>query len=93
METPNTQNKQKLNFENSQYLIETLPDEAKRLVNALRTADVQSKMYKDTLDLISISKTKIKTALEESDAKIFAILGAGDIGLEIKKLNLKKIGL
>ena len=59
METPNTQNKQKLNFENSQYLIETLPDEAKRLVNALRTADVQSKMYKDTLDLISISKTKI----------------------------------
>ena len=39
-----------------------------------------------------ISKTKIKTALEESDAKIFAILGAGDIGLEIKKLNLKKIG-
>ena len=59
METPNTQNKQKLNFENTQYLIETLPDEAKRLVNALRTADVQSKMYKDTLDLISISKTKM----------------------------------
>ena len=59
METPNTQNKQKLNFENSQYFIETLPDEAKRLVNALRTADVQSKMYKDTLDLISISKTKM----------------------------------
>ena len=59
METPNTQNKQKLNFENSQYLIETLPDEAKRLVNALRTADVQLKMYKDTLDLISISKTKM----------------------------------
>ena len=56
METPNTQNKQKLNFENSQYLIETLPDEAKRLVNALRTADVQSKMYKDTLDLISFYK-------------------------------------
>ena len=41
----------------------------------------------------SINKTKIRTALEESDAKIFAILGAGDIGLEIKKLNLKKIGL
>lgn len=59
METPNSENKQKLNFENSQYLIESLPDEAKRLVNALRTADVQSKMYKDTLDLISISKTKM----------------------------------
>ena len=41
----------------------------------------------------SISKTKIKTALEESDAKIFAILGAGDIGQEIKKLNLERIGL
>ena len=59
MDTPNEGNKQKLNFENSQYLIESLPDEAKRLVNALRTADVQSKMYKDTLDLISISKTKM----------------------------------
>ena len=59
MERPTTENKQKLNFENSQYLIETLPEEAKRLVNALRTADVQSKMYKDTLDLISISKTKM----------------------------------
>ena len=59
METPKTENKQKLNFENSQYLIESLPDEAKRLVNALRTADVQMKMYKDTLDLISISKTKM----------------------------------
>ena len=35
-----------------------------------------------------MSKTKIKSALEESDAKIFAILGAGDIGLEFKKLNL-----
>ena len=59
METPNTENKPKLNFENSQYLIETLPDEAKKLVNALRTADVQLKMYKDTLNLISISKTKM----------------------------------
>ena len=59
MDTPSEENKQKLNFENSQYLIESLPDEAKRLVNALRTADVQSKMYKDTLDLISISKTKM----------------------------------
>ena len=38
-----------------------------------------------------ISKTKIKSALEESDAKIFAILGAGDIGLELKKLKLEKI--
>ena len=35
-----------------------------------------------------MSKTKIKSALEESDAKIFAILGAGDIGLEFKNLNL-----
>ena len=35
-----------------------------------------------------MSKTEIKSALEESDAKIFAILGAGDIGLEFKNLNL-----
>ena len=59
MEKLNSGNKPKLNFENSQYLIETLPDEAKKLVNALRTADVQLKMYKDTLNLISISKTKM----------------------------------
>ena len=73
METPNTQNKQKLNFENSQYLIETLPDEAKRLVNALRTADVQSKMYKDTLDLISISKTKMIDELRVNLKKVESI--------------------
>ena len=38
-----------------------------------------------------IEKTKINTVIQESEPKIFAILGAGDIGLEVKKLNLEKI--
>ena len=38
-----------------------------------------------------IEKTKINSVIKESEPKIFAILGAGDIGLEVKKLNLEKI--
>ena len=38
-----------------------------------------------------IEKTKINSVIQESEPKIFAILGAGDIGLEVKKLNLEKI--
>ena len=38
-----------------------------------------------------MEKTKINSIIRESEPKIFAILGAGDIGLEVKKLNLKKL--
>tara|TARA_B100000886_G_scaffold212589_1_gene147312 strand:- start:527 stop:1873 length:1347 start_codon:yes stop_codon:yes gene_type:complete len=38
-----------------------------------------------------IEKTKINSVIQESEPKIFAILGAGDIGNEVKKLNLEKL--
>ena len=34
-----------------------------------------------------IHKTKIKSILETSEASVFALLGAGDIGVEINKLK------
>ena len=58
-EKTNTKNKQKLNFDDSEYLIDDLPQEAKQLVLGLRTADTQTKMYEDTLKLIDLGKKKM----------------------------------
>ena len=52
-------NKQKLKFDNSEYFIDDLPNEAKQLVIGLRTADAQTKMYEDTLKLIALGKNKM----------------------------------
>ena len=52
-------NKQKLKFNNSEYLLDDLPKEAKQLVIGLRTADAQTKMYEDTLKLIALGKNKM----------------------------------
>ena len=52
-------NKQILKFDNSEYLIDDLPKEAKQLVMGLRTADAQTKMYQDTLKLIAFGKNKM----------------------------------
>ena len=54
-----TKNQQKLKFDNSEYLIDDLPKEAKQLVMGLRTADAQTKMYEDTLKLIAVGKNKM----------------------------------
>ena len=43
-----------LNIDNSEYYIDSLPEEGKGLVNGLRTADLQIKMYEDTLKMINI---------------------------------------
>ena len=51
--------KQKLKFDNSEYLLDDLPKEAKQLVMGLRTADAQTKMYEDTLKLIAVGKNKM----------------------------------
>ena len=48
-----------LNIDNSQYYIDSLPEEGKGLVNGLRTADLQIKMYEDTLKMINIGKMKL----------------------------------
>ena len=60
MENANTEsNQKKLKFDDSEYLVDNLPDEAKQLITGLRTADAQIRMYEDTLKLISISKRKM----------------------------------
>ena len=59
-----TKNQQKLKFDNSEYLIDDLPKEAKQLVMGLRTADAQTKMYEDTLKLIAVGKNKMITDLK-----------------------------
>ncbi len=54
-----------LNIDNTEYYIDTLPDEGKGLVNGLRIADVQIKMYEDTLKMINIGKMKILEDLKK----------------------------
>tara|TARA_A100001388_G_scaffold269740_1_gene246467 strand:+ start:642 stop:881 length:240 start_codon:yes stop_codon:yes gene_type:complete len=49
----------KLKIDEKEYLIETLPEKTKQILAGLRTADVQTNIYRDTLRLIEISKTKM----------------------------------
>ena len=58
MENQN-QSEKKLKIDDKEYLIESLPDEAKQLIAGLRTSDLQTNMFQDTLKLIAISKTKM----------------------------------
>ena len=52
-------NRPKINIDNKEYYIDSLPDEGKGLVNGLKTADNQIMLYTDTLKLINISKQKL----------------------------------
>ena len=54
-----------LNIDDDQYYIDSLPEEGKGLVNGLRTADVQIKMYEDTLKMINIGKIKMLEDLKK----------------------------
>ena len=51
--------KGKIKFEDKEYDLDTLPKEGKDLVNGLKAAEAQLRMYQDTLKLISISKAKM----------------------------------
>ena len=55
----NKPNESKIKFQDKEYLLETLPKEAKDLVNGLKVAEAQLRMYEDTLKLISFSKSKM----------------------------------
>ena len=59
-----------LNIDDSEYYIDSLPEEGKGLVNCLRTADVQLKMYEDTLKMINIGKMKLLDDLKKIVEKI-----------------------
>ena len=54
-----------LNIDNAEYYIDSLPEEGKGLVNGLRTADLQIKMYEDTLKMINIGKIKMLDDLKK----------------------------
>ena len=69
-------NQQKLKFDNSEYLLDDLPKEAKQLVMGLRTADAQTKMYEDTLKLIAVGKNKMVADLKMILDKIEPISNA-----------------
>ena len=63
--------KRKLKFEGSEYDMDSLPDPVKQLVAGINAADLQTKMYQDTLKLIAVGKTKLlqdlKKGLEDID--------------------------
>tara|TARA_Y100001978_G_scaffold185037_1_gene183757 strand:+ start:1467 stop:1688 length:222 start_codon:yes stop_codon:yes gene_type:complete len=54
-----------LNIDDKEYYIDLLPEEGKGLVNGLRTADVQLKMYEDTLKMINIGRMKMLEDLKK----------------------------
>ncbi len=57
--------KRKLRFEGSEYYLDSLPDEVKQLVTGINAADIQTKMYQDTLNLISVGKSKLVEGLKK----------------------------
>ena len=58
-------NRAVLNLDNAEYYIDLLPDEGKGLVNGLRTADAQLRMYEDTLKMINIGRMKMLEDLKK----------------------------
>ena len=55
----------KIKIGDSEYFYDSLPEEAKKLVAGLRTADTQLRMHEDTLKLIAIGKSKMIEDLKE----------------------------
>ena len=60
-----TEAKRKLKFEGSDYDIDSLPDPVKQLVAGINAADLQTKMYQDTLKLIATGKSKLIEELKK----------------------------
>ena len=62
----------KLKFDDIEYNFDDLPEEAKNLLNGLKTVDLQLKMYGDTINLLNISKKsmlqEMKTILKDIQA-------------------------
>ena len=62
----------KLKFDDIEYNFDDLPEDAKNLINGLKTVDLQFKMYGDTINLLNISKNsmlqEMKTILKDIQA-------------------------
>ena len=67
----NSETKRKLKFEGSEYYMDSLPESVKQLITGINAADLQTKMYQDTLKLIAVGKSKLveelKKGLEDID--------------------------
>ena len=70
-DSSSTEQKRKLKFEGSEYYMDSLPEPVKQLIAGINAADLQTKMYQDTLKLIAVGKTKLlqdlKKGLEDID--------------------------
>ena len=60
-----TEQKRKLKFEGSEYYMDSLPESVKKLVTGINAADLQTKMYQDTLRLIAVGKSKLVEELKK----------------------------
>ena len=61
------QTRRKLKFEGSEYYLDSLPEEVNQIIAGINAADAQTRMYQDTLKLISIGKSKL---VEELKSKL-----------------------
>ena len=60
-----SEQKRKLKFEGAEYYMDSLPDQVKQLVAGINAADLQTKMYQDTLKLIAVGKSKLVEELKK----------------------------
>ena len=65
MQEKTTENNPVLTFEGKQYMINDLSNDIKETIKGLQIAETQLKMYKDTLNLLSISKNSLVNQLRE----------------------------
>ena len=57
--------KRKLKIEGSEYYMDSLTEQVKQLVAGINAADLQTKMYQDTLKLIAVGKSKLVQDLKK----------------------------
>ena len=69
------QTRRKLKFEGSEYYLDSLPEEVNQIIAGINAADAQTRMYQDTLKLISIGKSKL---VEELKSKLDNVEPIGD---------------
>ena len=60
-----SESNRKLKFEGSEYYMDSLPEPVKQLVAGINAADLQTKMYQDTLKLIAVGKSKLVEELKK----------------------------
>lgn len=63
---PDNESKQKLKIDDNEYYIDSLSDETKGIINGLKAADAQLRLYQDTIKLLTISKNKLVVDLQKS---------------------------